>query len=281
MEWLNKKYKQLALFDKILILLAVFVIVFFGYIFSRKSEYLEVVIKVNEENTRYELWRQETGTMTWFTELFYEGMSETDGLGRVMAEVLEMRSYDTEPGRKALYLTTRINAVYSKSSGQYTFKGRPLLIGSTIKLNLDNLLVEGLITQVAGVDDPRLMETIIVEAQVRDETPVFPETSGTKVYVADALDIGEEIKDSQGNIILKILDKKVENAKRLVTTSDGRVIVQSNPLRKDVYLTLEITAYKIGGRYYIFDDIPILIGEIIPINTPTISVWPEITSIGI
>jgi len=277
MRWLIRKYNTLGVFDKVLVLIAVFVISFLGYVFFRKSEFVTVTIKVGEENVHYEPWMVDTGTRAWFAQLFSQGMEETDGLGRVMAEVLSVRSYDTQPSRKAVYVTTKLNTVFSKSSNQYTFKGRPLLIGSTVKLNLDRLLVEGLITHVEGVKDARVKETIIVEAQIREETPTFPETSGTRDYIAQALIIGEEIKDSQENTIIKILDKRVENAKRVVTTSDGKVLVQTNPLRKDVFLTLEISAIKIGERYYLFDDIPILIGYGIPFNTSTLSVLPEVT----
>ena len=122
---------------------------------------------------------------------------------------------------------------------------------------------------------------MIVETQIREETPAFPDSSGTSEHIANALIKGDMVKDDQGNIIVKIIDKKVENAKRLVITSDGRSVIQTNPLRRDVYLTLEVDAIKIGDRYYIFDDVPLLVGEKIPINTSTISVWPEVTKINI
>ena len=122
---------------------------------------------------------------------------------------------------------------------------------------------------------------MIVETQIREETPAFPDSSGTSEHIANALIKGDMVKDDQGNIIVKIIDKKVENAKRLVITSDGRSVIQTNPLRRDVYLTLEVNAIKIGDRYYIFDDVPLLVGEKIPINTSTISVWPEVTKINI
>ena len=272
-----KKIKHLGVFDIVFIALAVTSIVFFAYVFFRKSTYITVNIKVGEENIRYEPWIIDTGTRVWFAQLFYEGMKETDGLGRIMAEVTTIRSYDTEPARKALYLTTKLKAVYNRASNQYTFKGRPLVIGSTIKLNLDRFFVEGLVVHVEGVVDPREKVTLLVNAQIKDETVVFPETSGTDEYVANALKINEEIKDSQGKTIIKILDKRVEDAKRLVTTDDGRVLIQTNPLKKDVFLTLEVSAIKIGHQYYLFDDVPILIDEEIPINTTSISIFPVVT----
>lgn len=277
MRMFKMRFKRLTLFDRVLIALAVLGTAFLAYFFFRKSTYVTATIKVSEENVNW----GPTYTRSWFSQLFYEGMKEQDGLGRIMSEVVSIRSYDTGSAIKAVYLTTRLRAVYSRASNQHTFKGTPLSIGSPVRLNLDRLLVEGLVTHVEGVKDPRVRENLIVEAQVREETPTFPEASGTREYIADALKVGDEVKDSRGNVIIKVLSKRVENAKRLVTTSDGRTLIQTNSLRKDVYLTLEVNAVKIGERYFLFDDVPILIGQTIPFNTPTISIFPEITKINI
>jgi len=272
---------KLTLTDKVLIFCAITFIAFFAYAFFRKSTNVNAIIKVGEESIRFEPYFVETGTRPWFAQLFFKGMKETDGLGRVNAEVLSIRSYDTLPSRKALYLTTKVRVVYNRASNQYTFKGLPLTVGSPIRLNLEKLYVEGLVTFVEGVEDKRTKSKLIVETQIREETPAFPDSSGTSEHIANALIKGDMVKDDQGNIIVKIIDKKVENAKRLVITSDGRSVIQTNPLRRDVYLTLEVNAIKIGDRYYIFDDVPLLVGEKIPINTSTISVWPEVTKINI
>lgn len=260
--------------------IGVAILLILAYLFFRKPASLTVTIKVNEDGVAFNSWdAYNKGTRSWFSQMFYKGMKEKDGLGKATAEVLSIRSYDTSPARKAVYLTVSLNTVYNRASNQYAYRGKPVLIGSTLKLYLDNLLVEGLVTAAEGAKDPRQKVVLLVESQVRDETPVYPETSGTKPYIADALSEGEEIKDDQGNTIIKILKKRAEDAQRVVTTSDGRVFIQTNPLRKDVFFTLQVRANQIANRYYIFDDVPILIGIGIPINTATISVWPEVTKI--
>lgn len=279
MKKFKTKLKKFSLFDRILIAIAVLGIASFAYLFFRKSSYIAVTIKVSEESIFYDPWRVETGTKTWFSQLFYQGMKEQDGLGGTTAEVLSIKSYDTLPSHKAVYLSLKIKSVFNRASNQYTFKGRPVLIGSTVRLYLDRLLVDGLVTHVEGVKDLREKETLIIEAQIQEESPVFFETSGTSKHIADALKIGEEIKDDQGNTVIKVLNKRVENAKRTVITSDGRIIVGTNPLRKDVYLTLQVEALKIHDKYFLFEDIPLLVGEEIPINSSTVSIQPEVTEI--
>lgn len=283
MKNLKKRLRDLSLFDKILMGLVVLLVFFFAYAFFRKSTYITINVKVGEEDVVWEHWSR-----AWFSQLFYKGMKEKDGLGRVNAEVLDVHSYDvtfpendTLIAKKAVYLKLKVKAIYSRSSNQYTYKGLPVLVGSPIRMYLDSVLVEGLVTNIGGIKDPREKKILIVEAQVIDESPTYLETSGTKVYIADALRVGQKIQDDQGNTIIEIFDKKVENAKKVINTSDGRVLVGVNPLRKDVYLTMRINAIQLNNKYYFFDDIPISIGLKIPLNTPTLTILPEVTKITV
>src|SRR3989344_8740241 len=123
MEKVIKRFKNLTLFDKTIIILAVIGALSLLYIFFRKSEFITVTIKVGEEDVRSLPWMVDSGSRTWFKELFYEGMKEKDGLGRVNAEVLEVYSYDTAPSRSDIYLTIKLKTVYSRATNQFTYKG--------------------------------------------------------------------------------------------------------------------------------------------------------------
>lgn len=281
MEKITKSLKKMTLFDKAIIFLAILGTLFFVYVFFRKSNYITVVVKVGEEEIRYLPWFAETGSRVWFSELFYEGMKEKDGLGRTNVEVLSVYSYNTTPETKAVYLTLKLKGVFSRAQNQHTYKGNPVLIGHPIKIFLDSLLVEGLVTQMEGIQDPRKKQDLTVQVKIVEENPTFPESSGVDEHVAEAIKVGDEIMDNNGETIIKIVEKRVENAKKVVTTSDGRVILQTQPLRKDVYLTLYIKAIKISDRYFVFDDEPILIGLTIPLNFSSYTLWPEVTSIKV
>lgn len=263
---------RISLFDGLLIAFTIVGIAIFAYVFLRKASYITVTVKIGSDHI---LW-DGGSTKAWFNYYFREGMKQRDGFGSTTAEVVKLRSYDYNESRKAVYATVKLKTVYNRSSNTYTFQGKPVLIGSTIKMYLDRLLVEGLITYIEGAQETRDKKTLIVETQLKEETTVFPETSGGRAYVADAIEEGQEVKDDQGNTIVKVLKKIVEDAKKTVITSDGRVLVQHDPLRKDVYLTLQLDAVRINDRYYVFDDVPVLIGYPVPINTGTMSFWPEI-----
>ena len=272
-----KNIKKFKPFDWILIGLTFILVLIFTFVFFRNSIYKVVTIEVTQESTyAWEVW-DASGSKMWFSDLFHKGMKERDGLGNVKAELLDTFSYEKTPARITVYLTTKLRVVYNRASNTYTYKGTPVLIGSKIKVNFDNLLVEGLITDIEGVSDKREKRLITVEAQIREENSTYLETSGTKAYIADAIKVGEEIKDNNGNTIIKIIDKKVEPAQRVVVTSDGRAMLRVDPVRKDIYLTLEINALKIGERYFLLNDIPIVIDYSLPINTPQLSLFPVVT----
>lgn len=235
-----------------------------------------MTLKAGEENVT---WKVAT-SRDWFSQLFYEGMKERDGIGRIQAEILNVYSYDTSPDRKALYLTAKLKAVYSKSTQQYTFKGKPVLVGNTIKLSVDNVNFEGLIVNIDGMNNPR--EEVVLKIETRlNYADLYQETLGALPYIADAVNTGDIVYDNRGNPVLTIDSKKVEDAKRIVTTSDGRVLLRPNPLLKDLHLSATVNAIKVGGKYFLFDDIPISIGVALPINLPTISIFAEVTKITV
>lgn len=275
--------KKLTLFDRILIGLAVLGVFLFAYIFFRKSSNITVTLKVGQDSIFYSAWAPQSFDTSGMTpslqRLFHKGMREKDGLGRVSAEVLDVNSYYLISTRVSLYLKAKLRVVYSRANNQYSYKGTPVLVGSKIKLYLDDILVDALVTGIDGKEDPREKKTLIVEAEVREENSTFLETSGTKEYVADAIKVGDEERDSQGDTVIKILNKRVEPAKKVTTSADGRVFVQSNPLRKDVFLNLQINAVKVQGRYFIFDDVPILVDQGVPICTSTVCFYPTVTRI--
>jgi hypothetical protein len=274
-------WKKITLFDKVFASCLIVALVFGAYLLFRKSTFVTVVVKVDADTLRYEPWQDSVGSKLWVSLLFHAGMKETGGLNKTMAEVTSVYSYDTSPNTRSVYLTLRLNSVYNRSSNQYTYKGTPLLIGSLLNLNLDKLKVQGLVTYIEGVPDSRKLVKLKITAEPYDETPTFPENSGIKPHVAAAIPVGGEVKDSQGSSMIKILDKHVTDATKLTTTNTGQLTIQSDPLRKDVVLTLEVNATEISGRYFLYDDLPIMVGTGIPINLPNLFLMPEVTSITV
>lgn len=253
-------------------------IVFYVLLF-RKPSLVTITVKVGEGSVYYYPWRKEGGSSPWFVDLLKPGMSELDGLGRKQAEIIDTFTFDTASNTKTVYLTIKLKAVYNRASDTYNYKGMGVLVGSTIKLNLNEVLIEGLITNVEGVPDNRQKTTIIVKAKLKDENSTYLETSGVDPYIADAVNIGDKMLDNHGNLMIEVIDKRTTEALRSSINSFGVTRTDSNPLRKDVDLTLKINVVEINNRHFMFDDIPILIGDEIPFNTKYYSVFPEVTEI--
>lgn len=276
-KYLKTKTKSFKVFDWILIAFGAVAVIIFAILFFRKSTYITATVSVGQDSVVYGSLLDNMGPKDWFASAFHSGQEEKDGLGRVQAEVLNVFSYDKTAINKTVYLNVRLNTVYNRATNTYTYKGVPVLVGSTIKLNLDNVYAEGLVTEVQGFPDYSARKKITVEAVIKDENSTYLGTIGTESYIADSVQIGDTVKDNNGNELIKVLDKKVLPAEVTVTTSDGRVVVGFDPVRKDVYLTLEIYAEKINDKYYFLNDIPILINQPIPVNTSKVSVYPVVT----
>jgi hypothetical protein len=273
-----KLINKFTTFDYLLLILLIFVAIFFAFILFRKQSYITVVVKVSDENINW----SSPGTKDWFSSLFYNGMTEKDGLGRKEAEVIKVFSYNSMPDRKDVYLTVKLKAVFTKALDQYSYKGRPVLVGYPIMLQLDNINTEGVITNIGDNTTGKKVQ-LILEVTTWDDKrgsfdiSNFTETTGIRPYIAEAILKDYVIADNKGNNIVKVLDKKVTDSIKLVTTSDGRVLIQKNPLLKDLNLTLAVQATEINGKYFLFDDIPILIGQKIPLNFNNVSIFPEVT----
>ncbi len=273
---IKSKIKAFKVLDWMLVVFGLTALLVFVFIFFRKSSYITATVSIGEDSVIYGSW-YDFGPKTWFANLFYKGQLEKDGLGRVQAQVLDVYSYDISPSHKRLYIDVRLNSVYNRATNSYTYKGVPVLVGSTIKLNLDKIYAEGMVTKVQGFPTNAVEKKIKVEARLGDEETSFLAASATKNYIADAIQIGDTVKDNNGLVLIKVLDKRVAPAEATVTTSDGRIVKTIDPSKKDVFLTLEILSEKQNDKYYFLTNIPILIDQIIPLNTPLISIFPTVT----
>lgn len=275
MKNLKINLKKISLFDILIICVILFSLLFLAFFLLRRTRYINVVIKVTNKNILYTA----NNPPSWFAEYFKEGMIGKNSIGQTVAIIKKVLSYDTSTTEKALYLTINLKADYSKGENKYSYEGNPLLIGAPIKIEFQNVLAEGLVTYLEGVKDVREDREILTETQIMWYQQVFPETNGIPAFLAEAINVNDEVKDSLGNVLIKIVDKKVEPAKKITTNSLGNVFVVNDPLKKDVYLTLKLKVKKINNDYYLFDDVKVKVGGSIPVHLSNISIYPNITKI--
>lgn len=273
---INLLAKKLTLFDKIVIALVILGVIIFAYIFFRKTSYITVTLKVGEDNIYYPFG---TSTTPYMQNLFYAGMKEKDGFGRIQAEVLNVKSYMLTPNNATVYLQTKLKTTYTKSNDQHSYKGTPVLVGSQLTLYLDSVSIDALVTSVGGKSNNIVKKTIIAEGKMINQNSTFLETNGIDQYIADTITVGDMEVDSQNEVAVKVLEKIVKPSTKTVVDSYGHVFTQKDPTRKDVTLKLEINATVINDKYYIFYNHPVSVGEGVPICTSKICYYPTITKI--
>jgi len=274
-KFLKKISRRLSVFDYLSIALIGGVIIALGLFFLRKVEVVEIEVKIAPDSV---FWR---GAMApfWLANSINVGDGEFDGFGRKMVEVLDVRTFEGGGDAKYIYLKLNVKAVYDKKKRQFSFGGKPLGVGSPIKLRLSGGVMDGLVTYVKGVPDTRIWEDKIVEVRVNQWTDVFPETLGTMPWRVEAIKIGDQMKDGQGRVVAEILDKEVKPAEKIVVTNDGRVLLRQDPIKKDLILRIKLKTFKQKGINYFLDDQKVKVSYSISLCLPEIDIWPEITRI--
>lgn len=267
--------KRLTIFDYLTILVVITSLIFLDFFIFKKEKWIKVEVRV----TRPEWWWKSKNPPYWLVDQIKKGSAQYDTLGRKVAEVLEVRNYELGGNRKVVYLTLDVKVEVDKRKKKLKFEHRPLEIGKPVELEFGTIGFQGLVTFIEGIPDLRNWEDKIVEARVLAVSNIFPETLGVLPWKAEAIKVGDQMKDSQGRVIAKILAKKVLPAEKIVTTSDGRVLMRQDPVKKDVILKVKLKTFKQENINYYLDDIKVKVGSAIFLALPEIDILPEITKI--
>ena len=97
--------------------------------------------------------------------------------------------------------------------------------------------------------------------------------------VADSINIGDYLIDSDGNKIFVVIDKIEKYSEVPVETSDGRILKVSHPINKSLYLTVKSTkpskklvlsynrvSVRIGGKIIFETDKVRFVGTILSLD---------------
>lgn len=268
-------YRKLHLVDYLLLSIFSFLVLTFLIFFFRAGKYVKVTVKVTDKNILY----SQNTPPSWFAYLFKKGMKEKDGLGRINAEIMDVYYYDSFLNQKAVYLTLNLRAVYNNRTGQYKYEGSPLSVGEGLRINLEKILIDGLIVRVEGLENLYEEAFYILKTQLIELDSVFPETTGVEPFVAEAIKIGDKVFDSRGDTVVEVLGKEVYPAKKNTFDNFGNIRQNVDPRKKDVYITLKVKAKKISNELYFLDDNRLKINSMIPLHFEGLSIWPTITEI--
>lgn len=274
-----KKLKEIDVFDLFSAFALLSIIIFLFIFLFRKEVHISITLRVRSNDVPFLYFYDHDNPPSWFSFLLREGMKEKDSLGRTKAEITKVLLYDIKPDTKAAYLTVRLKAGYNKRENKYRYHGEPVLIGSQLELEFEEIKIRGLVTHIEGVPDPREKTELIIEARLTDLSSVFPETRGVEPHIVEAFSVSDRSYDSQGNIVAEILGKRVSPADKTVTDSRGNLFVKKDPFKKDVFLKLKIKVTKMNNEFFFLDTEKIEVDRTIPVQLEKITIWPVITKI--
>lgn len=270
-------YKKINYFDIAFIGLfffAIFLIVFF---LKREVTTIVVRYKVTDNNPLY----ADNVPSNNFALAFQRGDSEIGSLGKKVAEIINVESYNINPEKQVVYLDIKLEVVFNPRTKTYSFKGRPIVFGETHFFTFSNVRAEVMVVDFPGFLDGVNVtdEENILETQIRYDSRNYSDTYGVPDFIADKLSVGKQVRDNQGKVQAEIVEITKSPAERTVIDQWGNVFLTRDPKLFDVYLKIKIKSRKIDTKKYVFDFTPLSVGQTIPLNFEDISVYPIVTRI--
>lgn len=207
-------------------------------------------------------WQTFPQTPHWLADAVTPGAVEYSVGGKKLAEVLETKKYQ-EDVNKILWAKIKLLVTPDKARGGWRFQQMPLTIGSTLNINPNSIKLTGSVIAIEGVGRSGEYKNLLVTVKLYDRFP----------WYADAVKIGLQAIDDQGNVTARVVDKKIELTETSAHTSDGRVLARRNPLKRDITLNLEIQAVEREGFLYYNQIQSVKIGGSLWIQTKEINLW--------
>ncbi|OGG16559.1 hypothetical protein A3D78_02700 [Candidatus Gottesmanbacteria bacterium RIFCSPHIGHO2_02_FULL_39_14] len=179
-------------------------------------------------------------------------------IGMINAQVLDKESVEaTEYGRYD-YLLLKVNAIRDRT-GIYLFKNKPLAVGNIIQLRFPKTNV---FAYIQTLDEQRPISSY---KKVR----ILTRFKEIEPFKESWIKIGNEVKNSKGETIAKVIDKTTTLATKEVNTASGNIVVGTNPIKRDVDVLVELLVKELDGIYYFTDTYKIKPNEQVFIPWPT------------
>lgn len=268
--------KKMTIFDWVFIAFGLIAFISFYFFFRRDVVYTTARVKVTDEIALYAV----SSPNVEFASSFHVGDTERDELGRVVSEITSIETYKIVPDKQVVYLDIKLKSVYNPRTKKHSVRGKDIIFGESFDFSFTKVRFKGIIVDFEGFNDQdsEKSKKITLKAQLRNENRNYSDVYGVPEFIAKSVKPGDEVKDSKGNTLVKIVEVNILPAKRVVLNNAGAYTID-DPYLKDVFYTMEISAKEINGKNYMFDYLPVFIGTVVPINTENSSLFPTITEI--
>lgn len=252
----------------VLIITAFLCLAVFAKTLFIKDTYLTVELLVSGG----EWWWNTIHPPYWLGDPIIEGAAEYTIQGKKQVEIIEAKKFN-EGNRKTIYLKTKLLVTKNVWTGKYRYKQTPLEVGATLLLSPNNVQ---LYANVIGIDG-------ITKERATKKRKLLLRSYNLFPWQADAIHVGDQMISSEKDVHATILSKQVTYAERTVLYGDDRLeklkINQTDPLRRDVTMVVEImTTITTNSEVFAYYQ-PIKINDTLIINLPTTIINPYIIDI--
>lgn len=273
----QKFIRKLNALDVFVALIVIGAIIFLISLTINQNRWITIEFKLIQ-NPTYFVFDNPSTPPFWAVDNLHPGDVQYNNLGQKNLQILSVTNWGY------YYLQTwvkaSVNVKYNPIGKKYSFQYQPLEIGKPIDVSINGTSVHGIVTAIQGFSDTRPTYTITVKARLVDtSSPYSTFTQGVDPWIADATEKGQIMTDESGKTVAEILNKDASPAKRVVTTSDGRVLVGEDPLKLDVYLTVKLKVTRTNNTYLFLEDNPVIIGALIPLYAKRALLRPVVTQI--
>ncbi|MBP9814112.1 hypothetical protein KBC80_02860 [Candidatus Woesebacteria bacterium] len=204
----------------------------------------------------------------WNSQTINPGAKELDVSRKPLVEVLDVEKYGHDD-RKFMWVKARVKITKNTRTGAMYFKQFPLNIGETITIKPNSTMIVGNVVGIEGVKSYWNESERIIHARLRLQMP----------WVADAITVGDVMKNNKGVTIAEIVDKKVENAEIITTDWRGEPLHKRDPLQKDITLAIKMRVLKDGNFEYFNFNQNIQTDQRVKIQFQNITIEPTVLTV--
>lgn len=274
MAWkkLNRKkmqfWKRLSLLDMTVIAITAIMLLGFLLFFMRKTEEVTIRVRVTDQDALF-AW---ANPPSWYAHAFTVGDEELDSLGRTLARITAVEQIDVTSNTKAVYLDMKVRSTYDSRTKRYTFKGKNLSFGTPIRFTLRNVFFDAIIVGVPHYIDPFPKVTL----------KVFAIGYNIQTFLASQVEqySGKSLYSNSDKLYLTIDKVTVSSAGNVYQFTDlDNIMIRESDDYRDISIELTIYAKKTPFEYFAYEDVPIKVGEMLPISFPEMTFFPTVTSI--
>jgi hypothetical protein len=242
--WKQAK-KRITVYDFLIIILVLGFLFFLRFYFRQKPTWVGVELKMSSPHW----WAEDTVPPYWLADSIDVGDEELGFFNKKVAEVKDIRVFETTEEVKEVYLSLDLRANYNSKTEKYNFKGQAVEIGSALELHLDDVFVQGLVTAISSEEDKT--KEVVITGEVENKYP----------WQVENIDVGEQMKDGQERVVAEVLEKELFLADYLTTDWQGNLYLKKRPDKRDGIFKIRIKVDEIGDNYYFVNEQKVKIGE--------------------